>query len=90
MPDVRKANTARHDETHLRLGNGLLRPASPIAAVRALNSQGSAAWYYRQIIRLSEDREPDTHLSFRQALRRHFVDEYRLGIARRRQVRLVD
>ena len=85
-----EASAARRDETHLRLGSGPLRPASPIAAVRALNSQGSAAWYYRQIIRLSEDREPDPDLSFVRALCRHFVDEYRLGIARRRQVRLDD
>lgn len=85
-----QAASARRDETRLRLGKGLLRPASPIAAVRALNSQGAAAWYYRQIIRLSEGREPDPKLSFGRALRQHFVDEYRLGLARRRQIRLHD
>ena len=75
-------------EDRLRLGAGLLRPSSPIGAVRALNSQGAVAWYYRQIIRLADGRDADPTLPFGRALRQHLIDEYRIGLQRRRQVKL--
>ncbi|NND59621.1 MAG: NADH:flavin oxidoreductase/NADH oxidase family protein [Gammaproteobacteria bacterium] len=75
---------ARRDEQHLRLGRGILRPTSPVGAVRALNAQGAAAWYYRQIIRLADGLDADPELGFARALRQHFFDEYRLGLRRRR------
>jgi len=81
------ATHARRDELDLRLGPGVLGPASPVAAFRALNTQGGAAWYYRQIIRLAEGRKPDTELNFSRALLQHFRDEYRSGFARRRVMR---
>jgi 2,4-dienoyl-CoA reductase-like NADH-dependent reductase (Old Yellow Enzyme family) len=81
------APAPRYEEA-LRLGGGLLRPTSPIAGVRALNSQGSVAWYYRQIIRLADGLAPDPKLPFGRALRQHLFDEYRIGLARRRRLSL--
>ena len=79
---------ARRDELDLRLGRGIFGPASGNGLFRALNTQGSAAWYYRQIIRLSEGREADTELTLRRALLQHFRDEYRAGFARRKAMRV--
>lgn len=75
---------ARRDEEDLRLGPGVFGPNSPLFAFKALNAQGGVAWYYRQIIRLAEGREPDVSLRMLPALAAHFRDEYRLGFARRR------
>lgn len=82
-----RADAGRRDETRLRLGPGLFGPHSPFRSVRALSAQGGAAWYYRQIIRLSQGIDPDPTLSFGTALRQHFIDEYRLGLARRRYLK---
>ncbi|MDH3768720.1 MAG: NADH:flavin oxidoreductase/NADH oxidase family protein [Gammaproteobacteria bacterium] len=81
------ALVARRDELNLRLGTGLFGPGSSVGLFRALNTQGGVAWYYRQIIRLSEGREPDTTLNLRSALYRHIRDEYRAGFARRKAMR---
>jgi 2,4-dienoyl-CoA reductase-like NADH-dependent reductase (Old Yellow Enzyme family) len=83
-----EASPAPRYEDELRLGNGWLRPSSPIGAIRILNTQGGAAWYYRQILRLADGLAPDPGLPFGKALRDHFVDEYRIGLQRRRQVAL--
>ncbi len=67
-------------ERRLRLGPGrLLGPASPLPLCRSLNTQGEVAWFYRQIIRLAEGREPRTDLTLGRALAQHFRDEFRLG-----------
>jgi len=76
----------RSPERHLRLGPGrLLGPASPVALCRSLNTQGEAAWFYRQIIELAEGREPRMGLGLARALAEHFGDELRLS--RRRHFR---
>lgn len=69
-------------EKQLRLGPGLLSATSPLHAVRTLNGQAELAWFYHQIIELSEDREPDFGLGTWPALFAHFRRE--LGLARRR------
>lgn len=71
-------------EHGLRLGPGVLGPASPIKALRGFNHQAAGAWFYRQILALADGRPPDTRLSARRALLRHFRDEFRLARARRR------
>ena len=74
-------------ERGLRLGPGILGPASPSRIVRGFNHQASVAWFYRQILALADGRDPDTRLTARQALARHLNDELRLAIARRRLIR---
>ena len=68
-----------------RLGPGLLGPVSPFRGVRTLNSQGEIAWFYRQLIALSEGRDPDLSLSTWSALRAHLKDQTAAG--RRRSFR---
>ncbi len=65
-----------------RLGPGLLGPASPIRSIRTLNSQAEVAWCYRQIISLSEDKEPDLELGIWAALIAHMTDDFRLATRR--------
>lgn len=69
-------------ERELRLGPGLLGRASPIRSVRTLNAGAEVAWFYRQIIELSEGREPNVPLGAWSAFVGHFRRE--LGIARSR------
>jgi 2,4-dienoyl-CoA reductase-like NADH-dependent reductase (Old Yellow Enzyme family) len=69
-------------EEDIRLGPGILSSTSPLHSVRTLNGQAEFAWFYRQIIELSEDREPDLALGTWSALFAHFRRE--LGLARRR------
>jgi hypothetical protein len=70
-------------EKQRRLGPSLLGPASPIRSIRTLNGQAEVAWFYRQIIALSEGREPDLALGTWGALGQHFATE--LSVARRRK-----
>lgn len=69
-------------EEDIRLGPGILSSTSPLHSVRTLNGQAELAWFYHQIIELSEDREPDLALGTWSALFAHFRSE--LGLARRR------
>ena len=71
-------------EAGLRFGPGRwLGPMSPIQLFKLFNVQGEAAWFYRQIIRLAEGREPEPGLSLRRALFTHYGTE--LAIVRRRR-----
>ncbi|MEM7437263.1 MAG: NADH:flavin oxidoreductase/NADH oxidase family protein [Myxococcota bacterium] len=72
-------------EKDRRLGPGLLGPVSPFRSVRTLNNQAEIAWFYRQILALSEGREPDLSLRTRAALKAHFRDT--AALARRRSLR---
>ena len=72
-------------EKDLRLGPGILGRASPIHSMRTLNGQAEVAWFYRQIIELSEGREPVESLGAWGALLGHFGRE--AGLARRRKFR---
>ncbi len=49
-------------EHRLRIGPGLLGPGSPLKLIRALNGFGAQGWYYEQLKRLGQGREPDTSL----------------------------
>ncbi len=71
-------------EQGLRLGPGVLGPASPSRIIRGFNHQAAVAWFYRQILALADGRRPDTKLTARRALGRHLRDELRLAITRRR------
>lgn len=49
-------------EKTLRIGPGLLGPASPITLLRALNGWGQQGWFCLQILRMADGREPDRKL----------------------------
>jgi 2,4-dienoyl-CoA reductase-like NADH-dependent reductase (Old Yellow Enzyme family) len=70
---------APRPERTLRLGPGPLGPLSRWRTIRGLNHQATAAWFYRQILALADDRPLPTALSARRALLRHLRDEYRLS-----------
>ena len=71
-------------ERGLRFGPGrLLGPTSPVKLFKLFNVQGEAAWFYRQILKLADGKEPDASLSLRRALFAHYGTE--LAVARRRR-----
>ncbi len=55
-------------EAGLRIGPGWLGPASPIAAIKAINGFARIGWYYEQIYRLADGLQPDTSMSALRAL----------------------
>ncbi|HEX3596840.1 MAG TPA: NADH:flavin oxidoreductase/NADH oxidase family protein [Polyangiaceae bacterium] len=79
------ADSTRSDEARCWLGRGFFGPASRSPLVRGLNAQAQTAWFYKQIIELAANREPELELSSRAALGRHFLREY--GVAKARTVR---
>ncbi len=88
MPDVplqvlsAKIDRLPTPEKALRLGPGILSSTSPIHGLRTLNGQAELAWFYQQIIELSEGREPQLGLGTWSALFAHLGRELR--VARRR------
>lgn len=88
VPDLARAilagglNVLPAPEKGLRLGPGYLSEASPSRSIRALNGQAEVAWFYQQIIELSEGHEPNLSLGAWPALLRHFGGEF--ARARRR------
>ncbi len=71
-------------EDRLRFGRGRFGPNSTLFFFKALNTLGTMAWYYRQIIRLSEGLLPDTDMRMPTALLRHQATELRVASQRRR------
>ena len=59
---------AQEVDKGLRIGPGLLGPASPIPLVKALNAFARIGWYYEQIYRLADGLEPDPSMSALSAL----------------------
>ncbi len=52
----------------LKIGNGIFGPNSPISFLRDLNAWGALGWYYEQVYRLADGKEPDLELSAFKAL----------------------
>ncbi|GAA3974163.1 NADH:flavin oxidoreductase/NADH oxidase family protein [Allohahella marinimesophila] len=71
-------------EKRLVLGKGFLGTASSSAAIRAINNQGQAGWYYHQIRRLARNERPREELGILNAFCRHMISDFSLGIQRRR------
>lgn len=69
-------------EKELRLGPGYIGRSSSSRSMRTLNGQCEVAWFYRQIIALSEGREPDLNAGAWSTMLGHFKRE--MGMARRR------
>ena len=74
-------------EASIRLGNGLLGPNSRINFLKAMNAQSAVAWFYRQIIAISEGQPTNPELRPFAALRAHLRDELQLAWRRRRYAR---
>jgi hypothetical protein len=72
-------------EKNLRLGPGILDRGSPIRSIRTLNGGAEVAFFYRQIIEMSEGREPNVPIGAWKAFLTHFARE--IGTARRRTFR---
>lgn len=71
-------------ENTLSLGKGWFGPSSNNRSLRTLNIQAAVAWFYRQIIELSEGRSVPRKLSARRALWEHYKEEIRLARARKK------
>jgi hypothetical protein len=69
-------------EKALRLGPGIFGSSSSNRTLRTLNAQAEMSWFYRQIVALSEGREPEPTLGIWSALISHFVGE--MSVARQR------
>ncbi len=74
-------------EDRLQIGRGRFGPNSTIFFFKVLNTLGTMAWYYRQIIRLSESLSPNPDMRLPTALLRHQATELRLASQRRRALR---
>jgi 2,4-dienoyl-CoA reductase-like NADH-dependent reductase (Old Yellow Enzyme family) len=55
-------------EKNLRIGPGILGPNSPFAMMKAVNGFARIGWFYEQIYRLADGREPDVSMSALHAL----------------------
>jgi 2,4-dienoyl-CoA reductase-like NADH-dependent reductase (Old Yellow Enzyme family) len=76
-------DAARSYEQSLPLAGRWTGPTSPLQSVQFLNVQGEVAWFYRQLLRLADNMEPDRSLGILGALGRHLMTETRLAWARR-------
>ena len=61
----------------------MIGPQQPAFFSKVFNTLGTMAWYYRQIIRLSEGHAPDPDMRVPIALLRHQFTELRVARARR-------
>jgi 2,4-dienoyl-CoA reductase-like NADH-dependent reductase (Old Yellow Enzyme family) len=55
-------------EANLRVGPGLFGPNSPLALFKAINGFARIGWYYEQIYRLADGKEPDLSMGALRAL----------------------
>ncbi|MBI1261864.1 MAG: NADH:flavin oxidoreductase [Rhizobiales bacterium] len=62
-------------EHTLRIGPGLLGPASPIALVRGLNGWGQQGWFCLQLIRMGDGKDPDPKMGVFSAFRNYQKNE---------------
>ena len=73
-------------DARLRLAqDGLLGPASPLLAARALNAFAAQSWYYTQIFRLAAGEPPQLGRSVFATLAEYLVSELKAARATRRE-----
>ena len=70
-------------ENGLKLGNGWFGLNSSNSLIKGMNALAHTAWYYRQLILLSEDRPVTPNLSAIGALLRHSNNDFLLNIRRK-------
>lgn len=76
----------RH-ERELHIGRGWLGPASRSVTLKFMNIFGQMGWYYRQLLRMGDGREPDFRIGVLRALFGHFLNEFRMRWRIRRFLR---
>lgn len=64
-------------ELELRIGGGFLGPASRSLTLKFMNIFGQMGWYYMQLLRLGDGREPDFRIGALRGLFGHLLNEYR-------------
>ncbi len=72
-------------EPALRIGPGIFGPNSPFALVKAINGFARIGWYYEQIYRLADNKEPDLSMGAMRALFAYDKTEKAKARALRRQ-----
>jgi len=70
-------------EVDLKLGDGWLGPASKIPLLRAINVQGEVAWFYQQMLQLSQLKSPRKGQGVLKSFLNHLLREYRIAIQRK-------
>jgi hypothetical protein len=79
---AREVDSIPRMEDRLRFAErGWRSPTSRLTPLKVLNVFGAQAWWYCQIFRLADGKEPELDLGLIAALREYLVDE--LGAARR-------
>jgi 2,4-dienoyl-CoA reductase-like NADH-dependent reductase (Old Yellow Enzyme family) len=68
------------------LGHGLLGPTSPFQMIQGINIQGEVAWFYYQIIRLSDKKSVKWNKKLLGAFLFHVIREQWLAYKRRKQL----
>ncbi|MEO1309726.1 MAG: NADH:flavin oxidoreductase, partial [Pseudomonadota bacterium] len=58
-------------ERTLRLGPGVFGPTSGVDLLRAANGLATMAWFYRNIVRLGDGRDPELQMNLLGALIAH-------------------
>lgn len=61
---------------------GLFSPGSPLLLLRVINVLGAQGWYYHQILRLADDRAPDTTRGMLRSFTGHLFDEFKTAFGR--------
>lgn len=77
-----EVETLRSYERGLRLGPGFLGPSSGSRQIRSMNNQAEVAWFYANIVALSQGESPDLGLGAWSALFQHVRGEMRRASAR--------
>ncbi|HYW02668.1 MAG TPA: NADH:flavin oxidoreductase/NADH oxidase family protein [Gammaproteobacteria bacterium] len=70
-------------ENEVRLGRGWLGPNSPVFPLKIVNIMGQQGWYYLQLLRLGDGREPDTGMGVLRGLLGNLRNELRTARALR-------
>jgi 2,4-dienoyl-CoA reductase-like NADH-dependent reductase (Old Yellow Enzyme family) len=70
-------------EDRLVLGKGFWGPNSQAGALRALNNQAQAGWYYHQIERLGAGLAPEPDVSPLRAMVAHFMNDFGRALRRK-------
>lgn len=64
-------------EKRMQLGPGILAPTTKVFLFRIINVFGQQGWYYLQLMRLADGKQPDFKLGVFGAFWRYLLDEYR-------------
>jgi hypothetical protein len=72
-----QATEAPRYEDRLRMGPGILGPASTVNRIRNFNHMYAQGWYCVQLLRLGRGEEPDTGISSLRGIVQYLANEWR-------------